>query len=97
MTKPVRVFLNLFVESKELEKVSQALVGLPEVTDAYEVTGEYDVVAEIEVENIQEFRELLKNKILKINGVKSTVASVVLHSHKQMGSTSPKIQQELVD
>ena len=44
MAKEVRVFLNLFVESKELEGVTQSLVKLPEVTDVYEVTGEYDVV-----------------------------------------------------
>ncbi len=43
MPKEVRVFLNLFVESKELENVTQSLVKLPEVTDVYEVTGEYDI------------------------------------------------------
>ncbi len=36
MAKEVRVFLNLFVESKELENVTQSLVKLPEVTDVYE-------------------------------------------------------------
>ncbi len=86
MPKDVRVFLNLFVESKELEQVTDSLVKLPEVTDVYEVTGEYDVVCQLKVDSILTFRELLKNKVLKINGVKSTVSSVVLYTHKREGN-----------
>ncbi len=51
----------------------------------YEVTGEYDVVVQLRVDNIMDFRELLKNRVLKINGVKSTVSSVVLYTHKHDG------------
>ena len=85
MPKDVRVFLNLFVDSNELEKVTESLVKLPEVMDVFEVTGEYDIVVILKVENILAFRELLKNKVLKINGVKSTVSSVVLYTHKHEG------------
>ncbi len=86
MPKDVRVFLNLFVESKELEKVTDSLMRIPEVTDVFEVTGEYDIVCMLRVENILAFRELLKNRVLKINGVKSTVSSVVLYTHKREGT-----------
>lgn len=85
MAKEVRIFLNLFVESKELENVTTGLVRLPEVTDVYEVTGEYDIVCMLKVENILAFRNILKDKVLKINGVKSTVSSVVLYEHKREG------------
>jgi len=85
MPKDVRVFLNLFVESRELERVTESLVKIPEVTDVFEVTGEYDIVVMLKVDNILAFRELLKNKVLKIGGVKSTVSSVVLYTHKREG------------
>ncbi len=88
MSKYITVFLNLFVESKQLVNVTEALMKLPEVVDAYEVTGEYDIVASLHVDSIQAFRELLKDKILKIDGVKSTVSSVVLHSYKHQ-TTEP--------
>jgi DNA-binding Lrp family transcriptional regulator len=87
MAKEVRVFLNLFVESKELENVTESLVKLPEVTDVYEVTGEYDIVCMLKVENILAFRNVLKDKVLKIGGVRSTVSSVVLYAHKREGKT----------
>ncbi len=83
MPNEVRVILNLFVESKELESVTGSLVKLFEVTDVYEVTGEYDVVCLLRTESILAFREVLKNKILKIPGVKSTVSSIVLYTHKR--------------
>jgi DNA-binding Lrp family transcriptional regulator len=79
----VRVILNLFVDSKELESVIDILVKLPEVTDVYEVTGEYDVVSLLRTENILAFREILKNRVLKIPGVKSTVSAIVLYTHKR--------------
>jgi DNA-binding Lrp family transcriptional regulator len=87
MAKDVRVFLNLFVESKALENVTQSLVKLPEVTDVYEVTGEYDIVCMLKVDSILAFRNVLKDKVLKINGVRSTVSVVVLYEHKREGKT----------
>ena len=85
MPQGIVVLLNLFVESQELEAVARALEKLPQVTDLYEVTGEYDLVALMRTESINTFRELLKNKILRIKGIKSTVSAVIIHTHKKEG------------
>jgi DNA-binding Lrp family transcriptional regulator len=87
MPSGVVVLLNVFVESQELENVSHALEKLPQVTDLYEVTGEYDLVALISAESIMAWRELLKNKILKIKGIRSTVSAVIIHTHKKQGKS----------
>jgi len=58
-------------------------VKLTEITDVYEVTGEYDIVCLLSAESILAFREVLKNKILRIPGVKSTVSAIVLYTHKR--------------
>jgi len=81
----VMVLLHIFVDSAKLEKACEALRKLPQVVDVYEVTGEYDVVVIIESDDIADFREFLKNNVLKIDGIKSTVSSVVLHVHKKDG------------
>jgi DNA-binding Lrp family transcriptional regulator len=85
MPTGVVVLLNIFVESQELENVSHALEKLPQVTDLYEVTGEYDLVALVSADSITAWRELLKDKILKIKGVRSTVSAVIIHTHKKQG------------
>src|SRR5437667_3884803 len=79
----VRVILNLFVESKDLEMVTDSLVKLSEVTDVYEVTGEYDIVCLLRTESRIAFREVLKNTMLKITSVKSTVCSVVHYAYNR--------------
>src|SRR5579864_5628510 len=75
-------FVDIFVESPHMDEVVQALQKLPNMEELYEVTGEFDIVSLVSASDIEEFRDILKNKIMKIRGVKSTVTSVVLHSHK---------------
>jgi len=85
MPKGVKAFVNIFVESKELDSVTEALLKLPEVADVYEVTGEYDLIALVTTDTISSFRDFLKNKILRINGIRSTVTAVVIYTHKREG------------
>lgn len=65
-----------------MDEVVAALKELPNLEEMYEVTGEFDIVSLVSAEDIDEFRDVLKNKIMKIKGIKSTVSSVVLHAHK---------------
>ena len=75
-------FVNIFVESLEMDNVVTALHELENLEELYEVTGEFDIVSLVSSADIEEFRDVLKNKIMKIKGVKSTVSSVVLKVHK---------------
>ena len=77
------VFVNIFVDSPEMDNVVAWLSKLENVVDIYEVTGEFDIVTLISAEDIEEFRRVLQTKIEKIKGVKSTVSSVVLKAHKE--------------
>ena len=65
-----------------LDDVVKALNQLSNVEELYEVTGEFDIVALVSTADIEEFRDLLKNKLLKIRGIKSTVTSIVLNAAK---------------
>ncbi len=75
-------FVDIFVDSPTMDEVVQGLQNLPNVEELYEVTGEFDIVTLVSAADIEEFRDTLKNKILKIHGVKSTVSAIVLHTHK---------------
>ena len=70
------------MESSTLDDVVQALSQFSNVEELYEVTGEYDLVALVSAANIEEFRDFLKYKLLKIRGVRSTVTSVVFNAPK---------------
>jgi Transcriptional regulators len=75
-------FVNIFVESSEMDNVVTALDELENLEELYEVTGEFDIVSLVSASDIEEFRDVLKNKIMKIKGVKSTITNIMLHQCK---------------
>ena len=86
MTSPgVKVLINMCVDPKELDEIIARLKEHRWVKDLYEVTGDYDIVALVEAEDIVEFRNLLKKEILSIKGVKLTNSVVILYTYKREG------------
>ncbi len=83
-------FVDIFVESPEMDSVLDSLTQLDNLEELYEVTGEFDIVTLVSAADIEEFRDILKNKIMKIKGVKSTVSSIVLKAHK-----GPKCEENI--
>ncbi len=78
----VHAFVGIFVESHLFDEVASSLSKLKNVEELYEVTGEFDIVMLVSAEDIEQFRNTLKNEIMKIPGVKNTVSSIVLDAHK---------------
>ena len=60
------------------------LSKLQNAEEIYEVAGEYDVVSLISASSLEEFRDVLQRKIMKIKGVKSTITTVVLSRYKEV-------------
>ncbi|RSN69219.1 Lrp/AsnC family transcriptional regulator [Candidatus Korarchaeum cryptofilum] len=79
------VILNIYTHPGELDDVVERLMELDEVVDLYEVTGDYDIVAMIEVDSIEEFRSKILRKLMGLKGVRGTNSFVVLHAHKRGG------------
>jgi len=78
----LHAFVDIFVEAQMMDEVVEALSKMDNVEELHEVTVEFDIVALVSAADIEQFRDILKNKIMKINGVKGTVTSMVLQAHK---------------
>jgi DNA-binding Lrp family transcriptional regulator len=65
-----------------MDEVIESLSRIDVVEELYEVTGEFDVVAIVSAADIEALSDALKNRITKINGIKSTVTSVILSAQK---------------
>ena len=74
--------VNLFVDPSQKEQVIDALSKLENIEEIYDVKGEFDIVSIVSASSVEEFRNVLQEKINKIKGVKSTITSVVLKAHK---------------
>jgi len=70
-----------------MDNVVAALSKLDNIEELYEVTGEFDIVTVFSASDIEELREILKNKVMKIKGVKSTVSSIVARAPSVTGSS----------
>ncbi|MCL4332470.1 MAG: Lrp/AsnC ligand binding domain-containing protein [Candidatus Thermoplasmatota archaeon] len=82
MDEKVLAFVDIFVDSLMIDEVLRDLNAIDNVIEIYEVTGEFDIVTLIRSDNIEEFRNILKNRVMKIKGIKSTVSSIVLSIDK---------------
>lgn len=81
----VRAFVHLFVEPGQLERVGEELAKFKEITDVFEVTGEYDIIILVSSEDVSSFRKFVLEKLLKVPGVRSAVTSIVLYTYKKEG------------
>ena len=70
--------VQIFVKTSGLDDVERALSKLDNLEALYEVTGEFDIVALISARDSAEFREIIKEKVRTIEGVRATAISVVL-------------------
>jgi DNA-binding Lrp family transcriptional regulator len=65
-----------------MDDVIEALSKIDNVEELYEVTGEFDIVTLVSASDIESLSDVLKNRIMKVNGIKSTVTSIILSPHK---------------
>ena len=87
----VLAFVNIFVEAPLMGAVIEELRVMKNLRELYEVAGEYDIVSLVDAANVEEFRDILVKKIMRIKGVRSTVTDMVL-SHKM---SSLKVEPQL--
>lgn len=73
----VKAYVLVSVETGA-DEVAESLSGLDEVKSAYNVTGPYDVIAFVEVEDTSALGELIISKIQTTKGITETLTCVVI-------------------
>jgi len=66
-----------------LEKFGEVLARIPEVVEAYLVSGDYDYLLRIAVSGTQDYERLLREKLYKIKGIRHSRSSFVLRTLKK--------------
>ncbi|MEM2837315.1 MAG: Lrp/AsnC ligand binding domain-containing protein [Acidilobaceae archaeon] len=60
------------------DEVFNKLLELPEVMEIYMVYGVHDIIVILRAQDMDTMRSVITQKIRKINGVKSTVTSIII-------------------
>jgi Lrp/AsnC family transcriptional regulator, leucine-responsive regulatory protein len=66
-----------------LEKFGETLAAIPEVVEAYLVSGEYDYLLRIAVKDTRDYERLLRERLYKIKGIRHSKSSFVLRTLKK--------------
>jgi Lrp/AsnC family leucine-responsive transcriptional regulator len=66
-----------------LEKFGEILASIPEVVEAYLVSGEYDYLLRIAVKDTKDYERLLREKLYRIKGIRHSKSSFVLRTLKK--------------
>src|SRR5687767_2371285 len=66
-----------------LEKFGETLAAIPEVVEAYLVSGEYDYLLRIAVNDTRDYERLLRERLYKIKGIRHSKSSFVLRTLKK--------------
>lgn len=89
---PDTVIIEVTLERHDddmLEKFGEALSGLPEVMEAYLLTGEYDYLIKVAVAGTAGYEEFLRRKLYKLPGIRHSRSTFVLRCLKKVHSVEP--------
>ncbi|MES2902464.1 MAG: Lrp/AsnC family transcriptional regulator [Pseudomonadota bacterium] len=71
------------------ERFGQALADMPEVLEAYLLTGEYDYLIKVAVAGTAGYEEFLRRRLYKLPGLRHSRSTFVLRTLKRMQSPEP--------
>ena len=89
---PDTVIIEVMMERHDedrLRRFEQAVTEMPEVIEAWLVTGEYDYVIKAAVGGTAGYERLLREKLYRLPGVRHTRTSFTLRSLKQSWTPAP--------
>jgi len=77
----IRAITSIEIQGKATTRVLKELGGYPEIRALHTTNGRWDVVAELESENLEKFDQVLLN-IRLLDGIVSTETSILLSTYK---------------
>ncbi len=72
----IRAYILIVASPGETQAVFDALASIEDIMQAHQVIGPYDIVAEIEVEDLADIPPILSEHIRTIDGVENTTSLV---------------------
>jgi Lrp/AsnC family leucine-responsive transcriptional regulator len=76
-------------DDKVLERFGKSLARVPEVLEAYLVTGDYDYLVKLVVKDTDHYERFLRETLYKIPGIRQTRTTIGLRELKRASSVDP--------
>ncbi len=79
----VTAIILMNVERKEINNVAEQLAGMPEISEAYSVSGHHDLVAMVRVPTNDELSELVTKKLAPIPAILRTETLLAFRAYSR--------------
>jgi DNA-binding Lrp family transcriptional regulator len=77
----VEAYVFVVVEPNKIDKVGTEIKKIENAKSVKAVTGEFDLVVELDAKDFSELSKTIKEKILSVPGVIKTSTSVVIETY----------------
>jgi DNA-binding Lrp family transcriptional regulator len=72
----IKAYVLIVTDPGKTKQVYSAIQGIAGIAELHEVMGPYDIVVELDVNNLQEIPPILGDRIRPIEGIQSTTSLV---------------------
>jgi DNA-binding Lrp family transcriptional regulator len=79
----VTAIILLNVERDKVNEVARKLVDMQEISEAYSVSGRYDLAAIIRVKENEQLADAITTKLLKIEGILKTETLIAFRAYSR--------------
>jgi DNA-binding Lrp family transcriptional regulator len=70
-------------EIQRIPEVAEAIAQIPEVSEVYSVTGEFDLVAMVRVRSHEELADVIPGHLNKVTGVRHTETHIAFRTYSR--------------
>jgi DNA-binding Lrp family transcriptional regulator len=70
-------------EIQRIPEVAEMLAQIPEVSEVYSVTGEFDLVAMVRVRSHDELADVIPGRLNKVSGVSHTETHIAFRTYSR--------------
>ena len=71
------------VERTKINSIAEQLADMEEISEVYSVSGTFDLVAIIRVENNEKLSELVTRRMLKLEGIQKTETMLAFQTYSR--------------
>ncbi len=65
-------FVMIQAEPAKIVGVAQAVANLPDVTEVYSITGDFDILAVVRAPNHEQLSDTIPQKLARVDGIRRT-------------------------
>jgi DNA-binding Lrp family transcriptional regulator len=76
MFMPVKAYVLIVTDPVKTKDVMKFIQEIPEVSESHEVMGPYDIIVEIQAQDLADIPPILGERIRRIEGIESTTSLV---------------------